>query len=177
MQRLWPWIPVAVLGLLVGVFLRHFTDGRDPAAIPSALMNQPVPAFHLSVLHGGQASQDIFKGKISIVNFFASWCAPCRAEHPILMGLAKAKDIQMIGIAYKDKSAKVSDLMKELGTPYQKILLDDKGLTGINWGITGVPETFVVDSAGIIRYRFAGPLSADKVDAEIIPLIENIKHE
>ena len=151
---------------------------RDPSKIPSALIDQPIPAFTLPAIAGvptpGLSDQAI-KGKVTLVNFFASWCVPCRAEHPILMRLSVEKRVTVYGINYKDRSEDAARWLKELGNPYVAIGHDEPGRVGIDWGVYGVPETFVVDREGRIRFRQVGPITPAVLQDTILPLIAKLE--
>lgn len=142
---------LAVLFLLV-LFGLSYQTGRDPAAIPSPLVGKEAP------------DAAFFKNKVSIVNFFASWCVPCRAEHGLLSKLRVLPGVQMLGVAYKDKTEDTQKFLAEMGSPFSALWHDTRGKTGLNWGITGVPESFVVGPDGIVRYHFAGPLGPDQAE-------------
>ena len=161
MRRALFFLPLAVLGIIIGLSLWSFTSGRDPNALPSALVGGPVPAFDLPAPPGvggaGLASRDLAEG-VHLVNVFASWCAPCRAEHATITELAA--EVPVHGLAYKDAVRSPEDtarFLEELGNPYARVGMDDTGRTGIDWGISGVPETFVV-ADGVVTFRAAGPL-------------------
>ncbi|MGH6874715.1 MAG: DsbE family thiol:disulfide interchange protein [Aestuariivirgaceae bacterium] len=158
-------VPLAVFAMLVAVFFIGL-EGDDPSIVPSALIGKPVPAFELPPLEGmklpGLASADLAGGKVTLVNVFASWCGPCRLEHPVLMQLAKRGDIAVAGINYKDESENARRFLTSLGVPYQAIGADRTGRAAIDWGVYGVPETFVVDGEGIIRFKWVGPISDEK---------------
>ena len=178
LKRLFVFLPIIILGLMVGVFLRHYTSGRDANAIPSALLNKPAPNFVLPTLHGEDvASEKLWRRQPVVINFFASWCAPCRLEHPVLKALAAKNNIPVFAIAYRDQKPDTEKFLKELGNPFTMVLFDYKGRVGIDWGLSGVPETFVVDQQGIIRYRFAGMLTEERVQEEILPLLEKLSHD
>jgi cytochrome c biogenesis protein CcmG/thiol:disulfide interchange protein DsbE len=150
--------------------------GRDPNLLPSALIDQPAPQFSLPPLSGEEprfATADL-AGRVSLVNTFASWCVPCRTEHPVLNALARSKRVAIYGINYKDKAAAATAWIAELGNPYARIGVDD-GRVGIEWGVYGVPETFVVDRAGRIRYKHVGPLTQADVDRTILPLVAKLE--
>jgi cytochrome c biogenesis protein CcmG/thiol:disulfide interchange protein DsbE len=151
---------------------------RDPSKIPSALIDQPIPAFTLPAIAGvatpGLSDQAI-KGKVTLVNFFASWCVPCRAEHPILMRLTTEKRVAVLGINYKDRSEDAARWLKELGNPYAAIGHDEPGRVGIDWGVYGVPETFVVDREGRIRFKQVGPITPAVLQDTILPLIARLE--
>ncbi|NBB71207.1 MAG: DsbE family thiol:disulfide interchange protein [Alphaproteobacteria bacterium] len=168
-----PALVVAVIGLGLGFGLT-----RDAGEIPSALIDKKLPKFDLAALDGvdqpGLANTDL-GGEVALVNVFASWCAPCRVEHPVLTRLAEARGIPLYGINYKDAPADAVAWLAELGNPYRRIGVDPEGRTGIELGLTGVPETYVVDADGRIRYRHAGPLTPRDVDDTLLPLIEEIR--
>ena len=167
-------IPAAVFALLVVVFKVGLDI--DTSVLPSPLIDQPAPRFALPPLQGeaqGFSSADLV-GHVSLVNTFASWCAPCRAEHRVLIGLAQTKRVPIYGIDYKDKEDAALAWIAELGNPYTRIGADD-GRVGIDWGIYGVPETFVVDKDGRIRYKHVGPLTQADVERTILPLVARLE--
>ncbi len=169
-----PVILFAVLGIVLWKGL-----AGDPAQLPSTLLGKPVPQFALQPITGsswpGVQSQDLRGTKVTLVNIFASWCQPCRTEHPILMELAKRDDIQIFGIDNKDDPANAIRFLNTLGNPYTAIGADTDGRVTIEWGGYGVPETFIVDAAGIIRYKFIGPLSPQTLADTLLPEIEKAK--
>ena len=167
-------IPAAVFGLLAAGFYAGL--GIDPSVLPSPLIDQPAPRFTLAPLPGeasGFSSADL-AGHVSLVNAFASWCVPCRAEHPVLNALAHTKRVPIYGIDYKDKADVALAWIAELGNPYTRIGADD-GRVGIDWGVYGVPETFVVDKDGRIRYKHVGPLTMADVEHTILPLVTRLE--
>ena len=167
-------IPAGVFALLAVGFYAGL--GIDPSVLPSPLIDQPAPQFALQPLQGeahGFSSADL-KGHVSLVNTFASWCAPCRAEHPVLNALAQTKRVPIYGIDYKDKEDLALAWIAELGNPYTRIGADD-GRVGIDWGVYGVPETFIVDKAGRIRYKHVGPLTQADVERTILPLVVRLE--
>ena len=152
----------------------------DPGKVPSALIDKPVPEFALPPVQGfedagGFATADLGTGEIALVNIFASWCGPCRVEHPLLMALAEAGTVPLYGINYKDMPDDAERWLGRLGNPYTLMGADLDGRTGIEWGVYGVPETFVVDGAGRIRHRHVGVLSRHDLDETILPLIEDLR--
>jgi cytochrome c biogenesis protein CcmG/thiol:disulfide interchange protein DsbE len=166
-------LPALVFIALAWAFWRGI--GRDPSLVPSALIDKPAPAFALPPLVAGKpglASADL-KGKPALVNVFASWCVPCRAEHPLLMRLVAA-GATLYGIDYKDKAEDARQWLGELGDPYARLGADSTGRVAIDWGVYGVPETFVVDGAGTIRYKQVGPLDDAAVDGTILPLLKRL---
>ena len=165
------------LGFLALAILFWVGLGHDPGLIPSVLIDQPVPEFDLPPLKDdkpGLASADL-TGEVSLVNVFASWCVPCRVEHPILMRLAERDDVAVFGLNYKDKPEDAKAWLAELGDPYGRIGADRDGRVGIDWGVYGVPETFVVGRDGRIRYKHVGPLTAEAVAERILPLVEELR--
>ena len=148
---------------------------RDaPEELPSALVGQPAPTLaQLGALDGNPSptDADLEAPGVKLVNFFASWCAPCRAEHPLLMALAE-EGIPVIGVNYKDRAEAARGWLAEDGNPFASIGTDDSGRTGLDWGIYGVPETFVVDGSGTIVLRYPGPLTAAAVRDRLRPAIE-----
>ena len=168
-------VPLALF-LLVGVFLGIGLT-RDPSTLPSALVGKPAPEFTLPPLEGrdqhGLSRADL-GGKPMLVNVFASWCVPCRIEHPIVSRLVE-QGVIVQAINYKDRPEDAKSWLGELGDPYQLIGADRSGRVGIDWGVYGVPETYVIDKDGRIAYRHVGPLQAQDVDRTILPLLERLK--
>ena len=175
MGRGWLYLlPAALFAAMAATFLSGL--GIDSTVLPSPLIDQPAPRFALPPLEEGQpgfSSADL-KGHVSLVNTFASWCTPCRAEHPVLIGLARTKRVAIYGINYKDKAEAARAWIAELGNPYDRIGTDD-GPVGIEWGVYGVPETFIVDRAGRIRYKHVGPLTQADVERTILPLVARLE--
>jgi cytochrome c biogenesis protein CcmG, thiol:disulfide interchange protein DsbE len=174
-RRGWIFLTPAVLfALLTAGFYAGL--GIAQSVLPSPLINRPAPHFALPPLPGephGFSSADL-AGHVSLVNAFASWCAPCRAEHPVLDALARTKRVPIYGIDYKDKADVALAWIAELGNPYQRIGADD-GRVAIDWGVYGVPETFLVDRGGRIRYKHVGPLTEDDVEHTILPLVARLE--
>lgn len=150
--------------------------GLDPKRVPSPLIDKPAPVFALPpLLDGvpGLATADL-AGKVALVNVFASWCLPCRAEHPLLMRLAESEGVTVFGINYKDKPEDARAWLAELGNPYRRIGIDRDGKAGIEWGVYGVPESFVVDAQGRIRYKWVGPLAPNVLEEKILPILREV---
>ncbi len=168
-------LPLGFFLSLALIFLLRLESGTDPAAIPSALVGEPAPPFDLPPLEGsgvpGLARADL-DGVVTVVNIFASWCGPCRVEHPQLVTLAEDDRIRVVGIDYKDQPANALRFLEEVGNPFAAIGVDTRGRIAIDWGVYGVPETFVVDRDGIIRFKFIGPLTPEAVAATLMPVIE-----
>jgi len=155
-------LPFAVI-LLVVIVLGFFYKGLqlDPKLLPSALLDKPAPAFTLPDLHDSSQSfsSESMKGKVWLLNVWASWCAACRSEHPLFMQLARKGDFPLYGLNYKDKVFDGQQWLRELGNPYKVSISDLTGDVGIDFGVYGVPETFLIDKDGIIRYKHVGPVS------------------
>lgn len=176
MKRWVAVLPVAALAAL-GIFLafqmyRMTAEGSGPRHAPAALVGQPVPETVLPLLEGDKVSDSMLDiktaavGKPMVLNVFASWCAPCRLEHTNLMAL-KAKGIKVVGIAYKDDPANTRAFLDELGDPYDLVLVDQEGRAGLDLGISGVPETFVVNAFGEVTHKASGPILNDSDVAEL----------
>ena len=153
------YLPLILFLAMIGLFGKMLTTDRNPSEIKSVLIGQPVRAFTLEGL-GGDADlshTDLAAGQVYVVNFFASWCVPCRAEHEQLMAL-KESGINVIGIAYKNEPAKALDFLEELGDPFVRRAVDLDGRVAIDWGVYGVPETFIISGDGTIAYKHFGPL-------------------
>lgn len=160
MKRLIVWLPLAALAALAVLFAVYALN-RDPQVKPQAMVGKPVPQVALAALDGASPqSLAAVAGKGPVlINFFASWCAPCEIEHPRLVAL-KASGVRIVGVAYKDAPTNSQAFITRLGDPFERILVDREGRAGIEFGITGVPETYAVDARGVIVGKFAGPLDA-----------------
>jgi cytochrome c biogenesis protein CcmG/thiol:disulfide interchange protein DsbE len=168
-------LPLLLFAVLAGYFFTALRPSHDVRELPSAMLEKPAPSFDLAGLGTDKRlTLDGLKGHPSVINFFASWCVPCRIEHPLLMRLATENRVPIYGISYKDKPEASSNLLTTYGDPYAQVGLDQDGRTGLNFGVYGVPETYVLDSNGIIRKRFVGPLTADAVDKELLPLLKKL---
>ena len=150
--------------------------GIDPRRVPSPLIDKPAPAFDLPRLKdpGQRISQEEFKGKVSLFNVWATWCVACRQEHQLLMALAR-QGVLIYGLNYKDERAAAQGWLERLGNPYAAVAFDADGRTGIDWGVYGTPETFVIDRQGIIRHKFIGPLTPASIRDELMPLLERLE--
>jgi len=172
-------LPAFAFLALVGVFfwrLHQTENGNTPNLIPSVLIGKPIPAFDLPPVTAGQAGLKTadLKGHVTLVNFFASWCVPCRAEHPML-GLAAKSGLTVIGINYKDRPENAQSFLAELGNPYARVASDAAGRTAIDFGVYGVPESYLIDKNGIIRFKQTGPLTEEVLQKEILPLAARLQ--
>jgi len=148
----------------------------NPKEVPSPLIGKPTPVFELPVLDqtSSQFSPEQMRGQVWLLNVWASWCVSCRDEHPLLVEMAKQKLVPIIGLNYKDKDPLAIEWLSKMGDPYQLSIVDKLGQVGINYGVYGVPETFVIDKNGIIKYKFTGPLTATAVQKELLPLLAKL---
>jgi DsbE subfamily thiol:disulfide oxidoreductase len=169
-------LPLAGFAILAAWFWMGLAPNRDPTLVPSVMIGKPVPAFDLAPLEAGKPGLKSaeLKGRVTMINFFASWCVPCRAEAPILMDLAKDKRLEIDGIAYKNKPGDTEAFLAELGDPFTRVVVDDTGRTAIDFGVYGVPESYVVDKDGVIRFREAGPLTEDVIKTQLKPLLAQL---
>ncbi|MEM8744936.1 MAG: DsbE family thiol:disulfide interchange protein [Pseudomonadota bacterium] len=178
-------IPLVLFLGLAGLFFVGLYSG-DPSKLPSALIGKPVPEFELPPLEGlkhdgkqvaGLKTQDL-KGKgVQIVNFWASWCLPCRDEHPFLKQLAKESKAPLVGINYKDKTAAARRFLGQLGNPFEAVGVDDNGSAAIHWGVYGMPETFIVGDDGTILYKHVGPIDGNDLTETLLPAIRKARGE
>ncbi len=171
-------IPLVVFLLMIGLFGVGLK--LDPSKVPSPLIDKPAPQFSLPDLHDREKLVDtavLREHKVSLFNVWASWCVACRQEHPFLMELARSGDVPIYGLNYKDKRPDAINWLNRLGNPYTASAFDEEGRVGIDWGVYGVPETFVVDSKGVIRYKQIGPLTEQAWQETILPLINQIRAE
>lgn len=170
-------LPLIVFAVIAGYFAFPILAGKDPRTLPSALIDKPAPTLALPPLLSGKPGVEpaALGGEVRLVNFFASWCAPCRVEHPILMRLAEEGEVPLVGINYKDKPEAARAWLAELGDPYARIGVDADGRAAIDWGVYGVPETYIVDAAGRIRYRHVGPITSQVLKDEILPRVASLK--
>jgi cytochrome c biogenesis protein CcmG, thiol:disulfide interchange protein DsbE len=180
MSRRGAYAALIGLALLIGLFGYVVLRNQNPAEVPSAMIGKPLEAFALPPVDGrtkavtadGLALADLTRGRVTVVNVFASWCVECRLETGPLEVLARRKDIDLAGIAYKDDPMAAAGFLAELGDPFGRIGLDRAGRTAIDWGVYGTPETFVIDGQGRVRARFAGPLSPKTLKTVIEPAIK-----
>ncbi|HEV2516294.1 MAG TPA: DsbE family thiol:disulfide interchange protein [Devosia sp.] len=169
-------LPLLLLVGLVAVFALNMD--RDPSLVRSVLINKPAPSFALPAVAGtGVEGFDTasLQGEVTVVNVFASWCIPCREEHPLLERLKAETGVRIFGINQKDAPENAAAFLAELGNPYQRIGGDADNRVSIDWGVYGVPETFVVNAAGIITFKHVGPISPESLEKEVIPAIKKAR--
>jgi cytochrome c biogenesis protein CcmG/thiol:disulfide interchange protein DsbE len=173
-RRLLYFVPILAFVVLAVYFASVLW--RDPSVLPSAMIDQPTPDFALAGLgeKPGLARADLASGVV-VINFFASWCIPCRVEHPLLMHLSADLKAPLYGIDYKDKPEDAARFLEQLGDPYGRIGADRDGRVGIDFGVYGVPETYDIDKAGRIRLRHVGPMTAEDIAREIAPLVKALQ--
>ena len=172
MKRLWFLIPLTAflaLATVLAIGLR-----LDPREVPSPLIGKPAPAFALARLDdpARTISRDELRGRMWLLNVWASWCVACREEHPLLMEFAKKRALPIYGLNYKDKRSDASAWLARFGNPYDASLFDEEGRVGIDFGVYGVPETFLIDAEGVIRVKHIGPLTAQVIATKIEPLLQ-----
>lgn len=168
-------LPAGMFAVIAAGFA--YSLGRDPSKIPSALIGKPVPGFTLPPVEGrtlGLSSADL-TGEVSLVNVFASWCVACRLEHPLFMALKRGAIVPIHGINYKDRPEDAAAWLDDLGDPYTRTGADRDGRVAIDWGVYGVPETFVVGPDGVIAYKHIGALTETTLQQTILPLIERLR--
>jgi cytochrome c biogenesis protein CcmG, thiol:disulfide interchange protein DsbE len=168
------YIPLVLFVALVG-FLAVGLN-LDPHEVPSPLINKPAPAFELPLLSDPNKSfsSESMKGQVWVLNVWASWCVSCREEHPVLLEMAQQQALPLIGLDYKDQRADATAMLSREGNPYRLSAFDAKGRVGIDYGVYGVPETYIIDKAGIIRLKHTGPLTPEVLTKTIYPLIREL---
>lgn len=168
------FIPLAIFIALV--VLLAVGLGLDPKKVPSPLINKPAPDFDLPRLFSDEnISKESMKGKVWILNVWASWCVACRSEHEVVKKIAATKIIDIVGLNYKDEKADAQTWLYELGNPYKKVAVDYDGRTGINFGVYGVPESFLIDQQGVIRYKHIGPITTESFKEKLLPRIKQLQ--
>ena len=170
-RTLIPLIVFAVLAVFLGIGLT-----LNPREVPSPLIGRAAPAFALTTLEapGKTMTQRDMAGQAWVLNVFASWCGPCREEHPLLVDLATKTPTPIYGLNYKDKTADAERWLRQIGNPYKAVLVDSDGRAGIDYGVYGVPETFVIDKTGTVRYKKVGPLTREVITTKILPLLKEL---
>ncbi|HTP78137.1 MAG TPA: DsbE family thiol:disulfide interchange protein [Rhizomicrobium sp.] len=173
MKRLVYLLPVVAF-VALAIFLFQSLRAPPPGELPSVLIDKPAPALAVPALDATTLGFDrtqLAGGRVTVVNVFASWCVPCRAEAPQLAQLGRARGVQLFGLVWKDTPEKARAFLRDVGNPYVRIGFDGDGHAGIEWGVYGVPETFIIDGHGIVRERFVGPITPDSLVLDILPAI------
>jgi cytochrome c biogenesis protein CcmG/thiol:disulfide interchange protein DsbE len=170
-------IPFGLFVVVVGFLAVGLT--LNPRELPSPLVGKQAPDFSLPQLHdpGKVISSNDLKGKVWLLNFWASWCGGCKEEHPVLIHLAQSGAVPIYGMDYKDQRQEALTWLREWGNPYPVVAVDESGRIGINYGVYGVPETYVIDKAGVIRYKQIGPLREDILQGKILPLVRELQNQ
>ena len=167
-------LPALIFVVLVGFFVWGLQEGRDPSNVPSAMIEKPIPEFDFPgeplLERDGFSDKSMKNDKVIVVNFFASWCIPCRAEHALLTQLVEEEGITLWGINHRDKTEDAKEFLEQLGNPYERIGIDS-GRGVVKWGVYGLPETLVVDREGRIRYHHRGPLVRAIIERDLLPVI------
>lgn len=174
-RRFLALLPLLVFLALSGVFLAQLLSGRDNSTVPSALIGQAAPQTPLPPLEGVDLpgfDPAQLAGKVTLVNVWASWCVPCRQEHPVLMELSRQGRIEIVGMNYKDKPDNARRFLSELGNPYTALGVDQSGRSAIEWGVYGIPETFLIGKDGDIAWKHVGPFDPQNVATTLLPEIE-----
>jgi cytochrome c biogenesis protein CcmG/thiol:disulfide interchange protein DsbE len=172
MMRFWPFVAFVILAIFLYVGL-----GLNPHEVPSPLINKPAPAFTLPQLHdpSKKFSSEDMKGQVWLLNVWASWCVSCREEHPVLMALSRKNIVPILGLDYKDKNEDGEAWLRNGGNPYTLVSTDADGRVGIDYGVYGVPETYVIDKQGVIRYKQIGAITHESLQKKILPLIAELQ--
>lgn len=168
-------IPLSIFAVLVIILAIGLT--LDPKQVPSPLVGKPAANFTLPQLYSNSPfSPQQLQGQVWLLNIWASWCVSCKQEHKLLVAFSQDFPIPIVGLNYKDDIQEAKNWLNELGNPYQFTVQDSQGQAGIDWGVYGVPETFVIDSQGIIRHKFTGPLTKESINNTLIPLLNELNH-
>lgn len=167
-------LPLVVFVLMVGLLWHGLS--LDPKKVPSPLIDKPAPAFSLSMLEtpSRQLSTADMAGQVWVLNVWASWCVSCRAEHAVITALANKNLVAVIGLNYKDESDEATRWLEQFGNPYTASVIDRDGRVGIDWGVYGVPETFVIGADGMIKYKHIGPVTHESLEQKILPVLKEL---
>ncbi|MDC0948199.1 DsbE family thiol:disulfide interchange protein [Gammaproteobacteria bacterium] len=167
-------LPLGVFVVLVSIMALGLK--RDPTLVPSPLIGRAAPSIELPQLDGGtMALPEEMAGKVWLLNIWASWCAACKVEHPVLVEAATEHNLTLIGLDYKDSDEAARQWLQRYQNPYRHVVVDHDGTAGLDWGVYGVPETFIIDQDGIVRHKHIGPVSRDQLRDEWLPLIRQLE--
>jgi cytochrome c biogenesis protein CcmG/thiol:disulfide interchange protein DsbE len=169
-------IPLAVFVIILAFLFAGLA--LNPREVPSPLIGKPAPTFQLAQLHKPEQTftQKDMQGQVWLLNVWASWCISCRDEHPLLVQLARANTVPLVGLNYKDKPDEAKAWLKQFGDPYRLSISDLQGRVGIDYGVYGVPETFVIDRDGVIRHKHIGPITPEALETKILPLVKKLQN-
>lgn len=181
-RRFLVFLPLIIFAMLAVIFFSQLISGKDASIVPSALVGTAAPSLDLQPLNGlmrngvpiPALSDALVKDKVTLVNVWASWCVPCRQEHPLLMALARDGRVNVVGINYKDDTANALAFLAELGNPYSAVGVDPRGVAAIDWGVYGIPETYLLDRDGTIVFKQIGPFTPESVRDDLMPEIEKV---
>jgi cytochrome c biogenesis protein CcmG/thiol:disulfide interchange protein DsbE len=176
-RRLIVLLPIVLFLCAAAAFAIALLGDRRPDGIPSVLLDKPAPKLTLPALAASGVpglDETTLEGQVTLVNLWASWCLPCQAEHPMLVELAKRDDLLLVGINWKDRPEGAAGFLGKLGNPFAAIGVDQSGRAGIEWGISGVPESFLVDRDGVVRFRWVGPLDPVTIEETLLPLLAEL---
>jgi cytochrome c biogenesis protein CcmG/thiol:disulfide interchange protein DsbE len=166
------------LVILVGLVVAFWVGlHRNPTLVPSPLIGKPAPAFDLPSLANPdqRITSEVLKGQVSLVNVWASWCVACREEHPVLMAFSQQHELPIIGLDYKDQRDSATQWLDKLGDPYTTVAFDADGKVGLDWGVYGAPETYLVDADGVIRCKHIGPVTPDYLNDTLVPMVKSLR--
>lgn len=167
------WLPLVLFGVLAALLGVGLT--LNPREVPSPFIGRPAPAFELPALAGGTpVSTASMRGRVWVLNVWASWCAPCRDEHPLLVDLARERRVALVGLSHKDDRRAAQEWLRRLGDPYAATAVDADGRVSIDWGVYGVPESFVIDRDGVVRHKHVGPLTRETWARDFAPLLARL---
>ena len=167
-------LPLGVFALMVG--LLGYGLSLDPKKVPSPLIDKPAPAFSLAMLddQSRNLSTEDMRGQVWVLNVWASWCVSCRAEHEVITELANRNLVTVVGLNYKDETDAATRWLEQFGNPYATSVIDADGRVGIDWGVYGVPETFVIGADGLIKYKHIGPVTHESLEQKIMPVLKEL---
>lgn len=170
-------LPLAAFLGIAGFLAKGLT--LDPSELPSPLIDKPAPVFTSALLPAtdGQFDSASMQGQVWVLNVWASWCAPCVQEHPVLKALVQQRDVPLVGLNYKDLPDDALAWLDKLGDPFSHRLGDEQGDVGMDWGVYGVPETFVIDREGRVRYKHVGPIAPEDLEQKVLPIIDQLQNE
>jgi len=170
-------VPITVVVLLIALLGYGLT--REPGKLPSALIGKALPEFNLPALDtdAPRLTSQAIAGQVMLVNVWASWCVPCRVEHPQITRIALAADTPIIGINYKDTRPAARQWLNQLGNPFTRIAYDEDGQLAFDLGVSGVPESFIIDEDGVIRHKIVGPITPEIMTEEVLPLLQRLQQE